>query len=260
MTAVTYLINLDGSDERLALATRALEAQGLGFERVAAFDGRGVPPASLPGYDEAGALAYMGRTLRGGEIGCYLSHLDCARRFLATGARFAVVLEDDMAPVPGAARVLGEVLDWLAGQPGDWDLCNIGAGKRKFFTPLRDFAGEGTTHVLGRAHYFPMTTTGLIWSREGAGRFVGGHARIDAPVDNHFRRWLTATDRGLAVWPPLVRPTGAESEIDAPGARRKVEGRRPLYGLVKQRRLWGDKARAAFHKLRRGLGGTASGG
>lgn len=251
MQLPVYLINLDGSEERLRSASRQLDEAGVGFERVPAFDGRALRIEEFPDYDPVGAMAYMGRPLRGGEIGCYLSHLDCARRFLDSGAEYGVVLEDDMQLEPGFAEGLRILADWLDRHECDWDLINIGANRHKIFTPLMSFDAGGQAHELTRAHYFPMTTTGLIWSRQGAAVFVRGHGRIFAAVDNYFRYWLTRSDRGLAVWPPLVTTTGAESEISAAvGAKRSASGRHPLYGLIKQRRLMGDKLIAWRHKRR----------
>ena len=108
-----YLINLDGSDERLAQASAVLSEQSIAFERISAFDGRGIEPTSIADYDEIAALSYMGRTLKGGELGCYFSHLDCARRFLAFDADYVVVLEDDMLPTDDLAnKVTGERFEY----------------------------------------------------------------------------------------------------------------------------------------------------
>lgn len=246
-----YLINLDGSDDRLHSASAQLDAAGLSFQRVPAFDGRGLTIDQFPDYDAEVALHYLGRPMRGGEIGCYLSHLDCARRFLETGAPYGIVLEDDMQLAPGFSDGVRQVLDWLSAHPADWDLINIGANRHKIFTVLHSFDAGGSRHDLTLAHYFPMTTTALIWSRRGAEAFLSEHRTIWAAVDNYFRWWQTRADRGLAVWPPLVTTTGAESEIaDAGANRRSAAGRHPLYGLMKQRRLMTDKLIALRHKWR----------
>lgn len=241
-----YLINLDGSERRLAEASAALSAQDIAFERVSAYDGRAVDPGSIAAYDEAGALAYMGRQLKGGELGCYFSHLDCARRFLATDADYVMVLEDDMQPVADLQAKAEAMLYWLQAQNLPWYLINIGALKRKIFTPLYRFDG----HELSRAHYFPMTTTGVIWSRVGAQAFVDAGLPIYAPVDNFFRHWLTANDLGLSVYPPLVAASGAESDIDGSAAKRKKQGRSRHYRWIQQQRLWCDKFKAWRHKRR----------
>lgn len=249
-----FLINLDGSRDRLVSAVGQLAAAGLSAERIPAFDGRNQPVNALPGYDPAAALRYMGRPLRGGEVGCYLSHLAAARRVVDSGAPIGVVLEDDLAITPAGGETLRQTLHWLEAYRGDWHLLNAGANRRKL-TSLLAHLPDGTR--VERAHYFPMTTTALIWSQAGAQAFLLQPLRIDAAVDNHFRRWLTATDLGLSLWPAPVTTTGVDSLIDAGAGRRsRIAGRDALYGLTKQRRLWGQKLTAARHllaaRLRRG--------
>lgn len=90
-----FVINLDGSDDRLSKIKTALDAQSFKFSRISAYDGRKVNPKDIPEYGSTAARAYIGRDLNGGEIGYYFSHIDAAKRFLATGAEFGLVLEDD---------------------------------------------------------------------------------------------------------------------------------------------------------------------
>ena len=252
MHVAVYLINLDGSDDRLREASGQLESAGVTFERVAAFDGRGLRIEEFPDYDAKGARTYMGRPLRGGEIGCYLSHLECARRFLESDAPVCIVLEDDMKLQEGFAEGVEAVLGWLARSGEDWDIVNIGANRHKIYSRMFGFDAGGRHHQLTHAHYFPMTTTGLIWSRTGADAFLREHHRIFAPVDNYMRHWQTRRNRGWAVWPALVTTTGVDSVITpATGPRRQVGDRHPLYGLIKQRRLMLDKLIAWYHKRRR---------
>lgn len=249
MKLPVYLINLDGSDERLREASAQLEAAGLAFQRVPAFDGRKLRIEEFPDYDAKAAISYMGRPLRGGEIGCYLSHLEAARQFLASDAPYGLVLEDDIEFRAGFVEGLEQVMGWLDRNPVEWDVINIGANRHRIYTPLFRFEADGQEYDLTRGHYFPMMACSLIWSRRGAEAFVSQHRRITMPVDNYFRHWQTRVDRGLAVWPPLVATNGADSDIDAgSGKKRSAEGRHPLYGFIKQRRLMVDKWLAWRHK------------
>lgn len=242
MTPATYLISLDKADARLADATRQLDAAGMVFERVAAFDGRDLTIEAFPDYDDQRTRQFLGRSMRGGEIGCYLSHLDCARRFLAGGAEYAVVLEDDCLVPPETGAQIEQLLAFLGRSTLPFWLINIGAVRHKIYTPLGRFDTAGM-HLLTRAHYFPMTTNGLIWSRQGAEAFLSAHKQIYSPVDMYFRDWLLESDMGLAVVPPLVPPRGAESQIDT-SDRRARSGRVKFYGLRRQIRLTREKALA----------------
>jgi glycosyl transferase family 25 len=238
-----FLINLDGSDARLAAATAQLDELGVKFERVAAFDGRGLEPSAIEAYDEAAALAFTGRRLSGGEVGCFLSHRDCARRFLDTGEPYGMVLEDDMEMAARGPEIVADILGWLESEAIEWDLINLGPASLKISTALKRF--EGT--ALFRAHYFPVRTSGLIWSRRGAAAFLADERRIFAPVDNYFRDWMTRSDTGLSVWPALISQ-GAESEI-SDGSPRKKLGRVRGYKWLQQKRLWREKTRAFRHKF-----------
>ena len=136
MNLITFLINLDGSDDRLNSARMQLEQQGIAFTRVSAFDGRNLNLAEVSDYDEAHAISYMGRKLKGGELGCYYSHLDCARRFLASDAAHAMVLEDDMRLTEDIMPTVEHHVNWLQGNAPDWHLLHIAANKRKIYTTV----------------------------------------------------------------------------------------------------------------------------
>lgn len=244
MQIVTYLINLDTSTSRLREATGQLNAQKIAFERIPAFDGRELNIESIKDYDARAAWSYMGRPLKGGEIGCYFSHLDCAKRFLESDADYALVLEDDTTLAKDIMLYIRQMLDWLAANNIAWDVINVGAKHNKHFSDLQKFG----SHTLVSAHYFPMSTAGIIWSRTGAQRFTQGYGTIFAPIDCAFREWQSVAGRGLSVMPPLVITTANQSEIDTGTASRSQDELGLLYWLRKQRRMYRCKLRAARHK------------
>lgn len=247
-----YLINLDDSTERLRSAAGQLDTPGLVYERVPAFDGRAHPAGRFPGHDPDTARRRLGRPMRGGEIGCYLSHLDCLDRFLRSGSEFCLVLEDDILLNQAFVEGLESLMDWLEPRRASWDIVHLAPVRHKIFTPLATlYTGHGLTH----AHYFPMTTTALLWTRTGAQAFGAQNRAIVAPIDMQLRHWLARRDRGLAVWPPLAATTGADSEIASPSQpKRSSGGRHPLYPLIRQVRMAADRVRAMRHKWRGRVG------
>jgi len=76
----TFVINLDGSDERLSLITENLTSLNIPFERVPAVDGRRFDVHALPEYNDPRAKTRYGRILNGGEIGCFKSHIKCLQK------------------------------------------------------------------------------------------------------------------------------------------------------------------------------------
>lgn len=249
MNVVTYLINLDGSADRLARATEQLKTAGWPFERFSAYDGRGKELSHFEQYDDVKARAYLGRSLLNAELGCYLSHYGCVEKFLQTDADYLVVLEDDMKIADNFSQELQHVLNYLdQHQDLDWYLVNIAAKKKKF---SRDIM----THdhfSLWHAFYFPIRGLGLIWSRKGAEEFVKAGKLITAPVDIFFQNWLSQNGKGLGVWPALVKPAGLDSDILGTVAtqgiaRKEKENRDASYDFKKQKRMWKDRMYAVKH-------------
>lgn len=232
------------------MSAEQLEQAGIDFVRVSAVDGRKSDPRQNPSYQERRALAFLGRNISGGEMGCYLSHLKAAQMFLESGEEYGMVLEDDMSIQSDLSETVGEMLAWLEKDGRYWDLINIGTDQVKRFTPLHQFGSSEHPHALLHAHYFPMMAAGLIWSRNGAQNFVDSQNLIFAPVDNYLRFWLTRTNTGLSVWPPLVKTRGVQSDIDAvPSASRgHASGDRHFfYSLIRQRWFALNKARSYRH-------------
>lgn len=243
MKVVTYLINLDGSHERLDRATKQLADVHWPFERFSAVDGRGKDLTEFANYDNQGANDVLGRRLMNSELGCYLSHYRCVEKFLTTDADYLVVLEDDMKIKQDFKAKLDAVLEYLDRHKElDWYLINIAAKKKKL---AKDITQMGDMN-LWHAFYFPIRGLGLVWSRQGAEAFIQAGKIMTMPVDIFFQTWLSKNGKGLGVWPALVRPAGLDSDIlgtvAAQGVSRKEkENREFSYGLKKQKRMWRDK-------------------
>lgn len=246
MKVLTYLINLDGSDERLERSRQQLNNIGWSFERIAAYDGRGKALSEFIDYDDKRARSNLGRSLLNSEIGCYLSHYQCAQKFLETDADILVVLEDDMKMTSSFKPVIDKALTYLHTHPElDWYLVNIASKKKKLAKDIVTF----DAHTLWHAYYFPIRGLGLIWSRKGAEEFIKQGKTIDMPVDIFFQRWLSQNGKGLGLWPALISPMGFDSDILGTQAtqniqRKEKEGRDSSYSLKKQKRMLQDKAAA----------------
>lgn len=213
-----------------------LNREEMAFTRVAAIDGRHRSAGSFPQYQKKRAVGFLGRELLSGEVACSLSHLECVKRFLASGERYALVLEDDSAMEVGFAARVAEIIDVLEQDPSlDWHVVHLSSPALKLSTPL---AGIGDFSIR-HAHYFPMRTTAILWSRAGARAFVNLPPVIFAPIDLFFRYWMTRTGKGLAISPALALDRLGVSEIDSQnGALTRHGGYRGIaFFLRKQRRI-----------------------
>ena len=246
MKTLTYLINLDGSHERLESAKKQLDQIDWEFERFPAFDGRGKNLADFERYDDVQARSILGRSLLNSEIGCYLSHYNCVVKFLQTDADFLVVLEDDMQLSSDFKTITNQLLDFLyTNSDLEWHLVNIAAKKKKLAQDITQFHN----HTLWHAYYFPVLGLGLVWSRKGAQEFIEKGKTITMPVDVFFQGWLSANGKGLGVWPALVTPTDMESDIWSEAKaqnieRKELENRDWSYSLKKKKRMLKNKSLA----------------
>ncbi|MBK4217806.1 glycosyltransferase family 25 protein [Paracoccus caeni] len=120
-----YLINLDRAEERLAHMQTKLAEAGLDHERVAAVDGATL---TLPHPDfDARAYRYLhGRRAIPAELGCYFSHVECARRLLESKASHALILEDDVTFPEDFRRLLANALE----NAEDWDILRLSSVNR----------------------------------------------------------------------------------------------------------------------------------
>lgn len=245
MKVEAYLINLDGSHERLETARQQLVAQQFAFQRFAAFDGRGQPLSAFKEYNDVKANQVMGRSLISSELGCYKSHLGCIEKFLKTDADYLIVLEDDIAIIDDQFKVtIDAMLNWLYSHPEvDWYAMNLGAKKNKLSKTIFHYQKRD----LVKAYYYPIRFIGMIWSRQGAQAFFDYAAHeMYMPVDNLAQSWLAKNGKGLSIWPPLVKPNGSDSDIDGAAATQGIRrndktGRQLSYNLKKQSRMWRDR-------------------
>ncbi|CAH0341251.1 glycosyltransferase family 25 protein [Rhizobium sp. CECT 9324] len=163
MTLDVYLINMDGATDRLDAMVQKLADRDLEFTRVPGVNGRAI---SFP-IKEFSELSYKllhGRRTTPAEVGCYLSHVECARRLLAGHADLALILEDDVSFEPDFL----DSLDCAAMHPTDWDilrLTTVNRGRKFRFRELEN----------GRALALALTR------EKGAGAYV---------INREGARWI----------------------------------------------------------------------
>lgn len=96
-----YIINLETSHTRKHYMSDLLQHYPfIDAEFVKAIDGRKLNEQECESlFDNAGCLRLIGRLLNRGEIGCTLSHHACYKALLNSTHKYALILEDDIAPI-----------------------------------------------------------------------------------------------------------------------------------------------------------------
>jgi len=252
MLFLGLLINLDSSKERLQKSSEALKERNIKYCRVAAIDGRSSRIDEFPEYNDSAARKFMGRSLLGGEIGCFLSHLTCLKSFIESKQQYAAIFEDDIIISPSAVPIIEFAIknhkkcELISGN--NWEVFSLCASRLKIYTKYM-YIGE---HRIVQSHYFPMRCTGLLWSREGAQSFVKEFEKIDAPYDVYLRRWVGIRDNALAVYPAVVTHADAGSDIASSiDRKRSRHDRAENYSIKRLKRVMAENVRG--YKLKFGF-------
>jgi glycosyl transferase family 25 len=245
----TWVINLDRAPERLARISAQLQALGLPYTRLPAVDARALKPEQLAALDEPAYRRKHGMSPVLGELGCYLSHVEAMRLFLATGAASALILEDDVL----LKDSLPAVLQGLLANPGRWDMVKLSAVhsgtpvKVLKMSPGHDLAVM-LSKCTGASAYLVNRRAAKAYLREPDGLLP-----MQLPYDHVFDQgWRF----GLKVRLVTPTPCGHDSEIAStivapPGGSRKFkwtqrlptyayrlrnEAQRLVYGLTQMLR------------------------
>jgi glycosyl transferase family 25 len=208
LTLAVYLINMDGATDRLEVMNRETAAAGITAERVPAVNGRALS-FPIPEFSELSYKLLHGRRLKHGEVGCYLSHVECARRFLATDADLCLILEDDVSFEPD----FRETIDAASKNTDAWDilrLTTVSRGRKFAYRRLKEgrSLSIALTREKGSGAYMINRKTAR-WITE---RLVPMRLAYDIAFDLEYLSGL----KGAFVW-PLVASQDSDFESQIQG-------------------------------------------
>lgn len=157
-----YYINLSRRLDRRGAMERQARRLGLNLIRIEALDAKEVDARELTlWFQKNGPLGEVPK----GDQCCSLSHRLVWNRFVASGAPYAAVLEDDVLLSEGARHVLAND-DWI---PSGTDLIKLEHyGPQSQSVLLSDFVGVGSGFRLGRMRSRHTGAAAYILSRRAA--------------------------------------------------------------------------------------------
>jgi GR25 family glycosyltransferase involved in LPS biosynthesis len=190
----------------------------------------GGPSVLLPAVDGArlaldtlrrrGVLAEcarLGRPMRHGEVGCWLSHLFSLDYFVRYGGESIIVLEDDARFVPNVRQQLSRRLEALTRSCPTWDFCMLGCyeGEGSWAPRRPERLMSGDFFVIRGESSGTPGSYGYVVSRAGAQKLLRRmcSAGIGTPIDEVLRE---EAERDLVVVcasPALVEVSGQDSTI-----------------------------------------------
>jgi len=194
----SFIITLPEAKERQDFMSAQMSARGLPFEFVEAVDGRGFDVAGHPEYDAATRRRNYGRDLKGGELGCLLSHKRLYEKIVAESIPLSFILEDDAVLVDDMRQVIED----LAALPNDsFDIVRflgskkLSKARQKIVKPLRKpYTLSRLYGVPGGAHAYVITLT-------GAKKMLAAMPRSAYPIDTLIGRVWDTKCEALVVMP-----------------------------------------------------------
>ncbi len=209
-----YVINLKGSEQRLARASQQLSAQRLSFERIDAVNGRLLNTEQKHAVvDPQANRQKFYRPLSDGEIGCYLSHKKCWQRLLDSHCDYAVILEDDFTATGNLKNCVEVAMK--SKLPLDIvKLCNYQGRER----PVKYQHALSNKHTLV-VHDKPLSgCCAYIITRAGAKRMLAHAQKIYRPVDTDIQHtWETGVSVGAIQPYPVLQDNFFDSDIASRG-------------------------------------------
>lgn len=177
-----FCVNLNDRVERLLTFDKLAGLHGIRYERVNAVDGR-----RMKGFG-----------LKGGELGCLLSHISCLRIMLDRGIERLLVFEDDAAFVAGFDEKILKVLETC---PADWDMLYFGGNPAA--EKGRNLAASivSPCNNLWNRHTGVLTTHAYAITAETAEKILPDLEKLDTPVDVVYHNW----HKNLNVYMPKER-------------------------------------------------------
>lgn len=193
------LINLPRSTVRRQQMQQRLSDLGLAYSLFPAIDGRAEQQRLYQQVDVAAFQRNVGRDVLPGEIGCYHSHIEVWRQFLASGDEVLLVLEDDVVFGPDFMNALHEALRIKA----SWDFLKLNKIRAQQPVPQGLVGPYRLNAYLGTATGFGA----YLLKRETVQKLLPRMLPITRPIDHELDRIHVHQLRhfGLEPFPSHVR-------------------------------------------------------
>ncbi|MDR1476917.1 MAG: glycosyltransferase family 25 protein [Rickettsiales bacterium] len=204
----TYVINLGSARGRMARMAKRLKSMGLPFERIEAVKGEECKDAGPKVVDRRRHVIAHAKEILPNEIGCYLSHYNAMKKFLDSGAKYALILEDDMEFSPEFSDVLAALL-----KRDDWDVVKLNGGHGGGNVGKRELVRRvGACLALNGFHQ--SKSGAYVLARRAAKAYVSKMLPMFVPFDHELVKYWKYGLRGFSAAPFPAREEGGASTID----------------------------------------------
>jgi len=239
-----YLLNLDRSPERLTHMHAQLTRLGIDYERVPGVDGMALDDTSFREHTRENRYY---KPIRCGEVGCQLGHLKALQCFVDSGARYALILEDDAELDPDLGPAIAQSLalrEHASSSLLQWDVLKLTQRRRNSryielapLSPSRSGREDGVKarHLVEYGLSVPSTTTAALWTRKAAERWIAAYRGTTRPIDCDLQHPWEYGLNILSIHPPLAATADSPTTMDSPNHSTRRPWSKLRYELA---RIW----------------------
>lgn len=214
-----YYLNLDRDTVRRNDMEQQAREQGVVLHRVPGILGTDLTDKDLTSYDSARRMRSMPTQIGAGEQGCIMSHLKAMKTFLASDAKYAVILEDDAVILPGFTEKLRYIIEHTSG----WGYVKFYSEPTKMFETPRN--PEGAKVKLAFHKKLPWGAVGYMLTRDAAQKLLklfekGYWLAFDVQLSYFLMRYDIPSPGVMENIISTHFPFSEESAIDNVEARR----------------------------------------
>ena len=252
-----FVINLDGSSQRMAEMGQRLKRLNLAFEREPAVNGAKLSADQLHKfYQPLLNRKHYRRPLSAGEIGCYLSHRNCWQKIRDQQFNHALILEDDAELDDRLPSVLASIAQ--IAEP--WDIIKLCDPPKKktildsvtIASVAKDSGTADGDFKLCLYNKVPSRATGYVVSAAGAIKLLKAREKFARPIDDDLQFYWEYSGNVFGIEPSPVwnAQSSLQSDIDNAGNRKcRTSLLRQLKGVLMKIRY--ELLRIKYNRLRK---------
>jgi glycosyl transferase family 25 len=214
---ITYVINMDQAQDRLSHMKSMLENLNIPFQRQPGVVGIELP---FPNINfSAWSYQYLhGRLWAPRELGCYLSHIECLKKFIDSDADFALILEDDVTISQDLLKLINSAMVFRS----DWNMLRLSTVNHGKWWAVRDIGGGSSLAVCLTRE---KGAGGYLVDRKAAGKMLRYLLPMRLAWDIAFDLEWFLGFKTLGLYPmPISQKSDFESQIQNDLGKIKIKG------------------------------------
>ena len=218
-------INLRSATKRRAAVEEQARRLGIEVQFVDAVVGKELP-AEMPAYDKRGRAYTHTYDLSPNEIACTLSHIKAMETFLASGAEYAVIMEDDIIFSENIKEGLNEIIHHLRG----WEAVKLYTDDGGKLYPLENVEEESICVRAVFPRKIMWVSVGWLYTRKAVEQMLPEMQPFSRSSDAQIGYVLLEKQiPTIGVYPHLITtsdPNNEQSTIHTADMPRITSGRR----------------------------------